>query len=113
MSDPNHLDRELREYLEKEPNLRREDRLVYLKTIFNKQSDISNLEHLITNKDYFDLVAGAKSQFTNLAVPLYITNKQVESGEVRLVAIMESLLVHLNKSGLLKRLVKFDYTSIK
>lgn len=110
MSDPQQLDRELREYLEKEPNLRREDRLVYLNLIFNKHLEISKLEHIVNSHDLFDIISGAKAAYTRFYLPIKITRKQVDNSDIANVAVIESTLSYLNKLNLLKRLVKFDYT---
>lgn len=110
MSNPEQLDRELREYLEKEPNLRREDRLNYLKSIINKHLEFGKLEHVINNRDLFDIMSGAKAAYTNFRLPLKVTKKQVDSSELTSMAVIESALSYLNKMNLLKKLVKFDYT---
>lgn len=110
MSDPQQLDRELREYLDKEPNLRRDDRLAYLKVIFNKHLEISKLEHVVNSHDLFDIVSGAKSIYGRFHLPVTISRKQVESGEVANIAVIESTFSYLSKMNLLKKLVKFDYT---
>lgn len=110
MSDPQQLDRDLREYLEKEPNLRREDRLNYLKIMMNKHLEINKLEHVVNSADLFEIVSRAKNNYTRQSVPVRITRKQVESSELTHIAIIESFISYLNKMNLIKRLVKFDYT---
>ena len=110
MSDPQQLDRELREYLEKEPNLRREDRLIYLKAIMNKHFEFNKLEHVINGNDLFHIISTAKNNYTQRALPVRISRKQVDSGEATHVSVLESFISYLNKSNLLKKLVKFDYT---
>lgn len=109
MSDPQQLDRELREYLEKEPNLRREDRLVYLKNILHKHLEMTKLDHIINGRDLFDIISGAKSTYSKFHLPLKISGKQVESNELANVAVIESTLGYLNKMSLMKKVVKFDY----
>jgi len=110
MSDPHQLDRELREYLEKEPNLRREDRLLYLNSIFNKHFELMRLEHVVNSSDFFEIVSNAKNNFTKLKLPVRITNRQADSGELIHIALIESFLSYLNKMKLVKKLIKFDYT---
>lgn len=110
MSDPQQLERELREYLEKEPNLRRDERISYLKTIFNKHLEITKLEHVINSKDLYDIIGMAKSNYTNFRLPLHVTRRRVDTGELPQVAMVESVLSYLSKMNLLKKLVKFDYT---
>lgn len=110
MSDPQEIDRELREYLEKEPNLRRDDRLAYLKLIFHKHLEVNKMEHVLNSKDLFDIVSGAKSEYSNFQLPIKVSNKQVESSELANVAMIESTLSYLSRTNLLKRLVKFEYT---
>lgn len=110
MSDPQQLDRELREYLEKEPNLRREDRLIFLRTIINKHLEFNKLEHLVNSGDLHDILSGAKSNYTNKRLPVRITRKQLDSSEATHISVLESFISYLNKMNLLKKLVKFDYT---
>jgi len=110
MSDPQQLDRELREYLEKEPNLRREDRLVYLKAIMGKHLEFSKLEHVVNKGDLFEIISGAKSTCTTQRMPVRISRKQIDSSETTHVCIMESFISYLNRMHLLNKLVKFDYT---
>ena len=109
MSDPQELERELREYIEKEPNLRREDRLNYLKTIYNKHMETNKLEHVVNASDLFDIISVAKTNFFNLKLPLQISTKKIEAAELTHIALMESVVSYLNKMNLLKKLVKIDY----
>lgn len=110
MSDPKQLDSELREYLELEPNLRREERLQYLRTIVNKHFELNKLTHMINKGDLFEIISGAKSAFTGFRLPLSITRRPVEPYELTNVAMIESVVSYLNKNNLMKKLVKLDYT---
>lgn len=110
MSNPEQLDRELREYLEKEPNLRREDRLIYLRTIINKHLEFGKLEHLVNSGDLHDIMSGAKNNYTNKRLPVRITRKQLDSTEATHISVLESFISYLNRNNLIKKLVKFDYT---
>ncbi len=110
MSDPQQLDRDLREYLEKEPNLKREDRLAYLKNMLHKHLEFTKLDHMLNSGDLFEILSGAKNNYTNLRVPVRITRKELEPGQLPHIAVMESLIGYLNRNHLLKKLVKFDYT---
>lgn len=110
MSDPQQIEKDLREYLEKEPNLRKEDRLAYLKTIFHKHLEINKLEHIVNSRDLFQIVGYAKTFLTNVKLPMRISKKQLETTEATHVAMIESFIAYLNKNNLLKKLVKFDFT---
>lgn len=110
MSNPDQLDRELREYLEKEPNLRRDERLIVLRGIVNKHLEFNKLEHVITSSDLFNIVSESKVQYTKFRLPMKITKRQVDSSDLPHVAMIESALSYLNRMNLLKRLVKFDIT---
>lgn len=107
---PDALDRELREYLEKEPNLRRDERLDYLKVILNKHLEVNKLSHAINSHDLFGIISEAKSAYNKFHLPVKITRKPVEGNELVNVAMIESTLSYLNRANLLKRPVKFDYT---
>lgn len=110
MSDSEILDRELREYLEKEPNLSRADRISYLKAIFDKQLGITKLDHMVNASDLFYIISDAKTQYTKQNSGLSVTKKRLDNSELVNVAIMESFISYLNRMGLTKKLVKFDYT---
>lgn len=110
MADPKQIEQELREYLTKEPNLRREDRLAYLMTIVNKHFAIDSMDHIINNRDFESIVSDAKSSFLRTRLPITITNKDVDGYDLPHVLMIESFVGYLNKNKLLKRLVKFDYT---
>lgn len=111
MSDPAQIDRDLRDYLEKEANLRREDRLNYLKTIFTKHLDLDMLTHVVNAQDLFHIVSTSKQNFTALKLPLYVSGKRLEHGEVLGVAMIDAFVSYLNRMSLVKKLVKFDYRS--
>lgn len=108
MSNSDQLDRELREYLEKEPNLARNERLLFLRSIFSKHLDFNKLEHVITNNDFFNLVNDSKVEYTKLTLPMKISKRQVDSSDTPHVAMVNAVLSYLNKNGLLRRLVRFD-----
>lgn len=109
MSDSDQLDRDLREYLEKEPNLSRADRLSYLKNTFNKHMEMTKLEHVVNYKDVFNIFSEARHFLVTHRMPVFITKKQMETSETAHIAIMEAFIGYLNRMQLLKKLVKFDY----
>jgi len=109
MSNPEQIDKDLREYLEQEPNLRRDQRLEYLKAMFHKHFEISKLEHIMGNYDLYSVIHSAKDEFVKLKVPMQISKKPIDSSDLRHVAMIESFIIYLNKNHLLKKLVKFDY----
>lgn len=110
MSNLDQLDRELREYLEMESNLRRGDRLALLKGIFSRHLEFNEYEHLVTSKDLFNILSDAKNIFTKIRLPVSVSRKQIEAQEAPNVAIIEAFVLYLNKMSLVKRLIKFDYT---
>lgn len=110
MSDPQQIEKDIREYLEKEPNLRREDRLQYLRVLFDKHFSLNKLDHVVNYSDFQSIISGAKSAINNLNVPLTVTRKRIESYELANVAMIEAVVSYLNKNQLLKKQVKFDFT---
>lgn len=110
MSDLQQLERELQEYLNKEPNLRRGDRLEYLRTIFSKHLEINKLEHVINSADLYNIISGAKSSYNKAKLPMRITNRQVDTSELPHVALIESFIGYLTNMHLVKKFIKFDYT---
>jgi len=83
MSDPQQIEKDLREYLEQEHNLRRDQRLTYLTAIFNKHLEISKLEHVMNYYDLYSVTSGAKDEYTAARVPMKISGKAVDSPETR------------------------------
>jgi hypothetical protein len=110
MSDPQQLEKDLREYLEKEPNLRRADRLSYLMIIFNKHFGLSKIEHLVNKDDLFGIISGAKQEYVRQSTHLNLSGKPVDKSESPHVAMIESFISYLNRQSLLKKAVRFDYT---
>jgi hypothetical protein len=110
MSSLEQVEQELREYLDKEPNLRRQDKLVYLRAIFDKHLTLSKLEHELNYFDFHEILCGAKIAYSNLRLPMRISRKPIDGSEVPNVAMIESVMSYLNKHSLLKRLVRIEYT---
>lgn len=110
MSNPDQLDRELREYLEKEPNLRRDERILMLRGIVNKHLEFNKLEHLINGSDLFNIVGNSKVEYSKFRLPMRISKLQVDNSDLPHVAMIESVLSYLNKNHLLKKLVKLEIT---
>lgn len=66
---------------------------------------------LITKADLNIIVSNAKSRIVSFSTPLYISDKEVESSELASLAILESVIMHLNGKKLLTNMVTVDYTS--
>lgn len=109
MSDPQQIEKDLREYLDKEPNLSRQDRIAYLQTIFHKHLEINKLEHLITQGDTFLIMADARQQYIKLKTPVKIGRKVLDPEEAVHIAVIEAFLLYLGRTKLLRKLVRFDY----
>lgn len=110
MANPEHIEEELRAYLEAEPNLRRQDRLKHLKAIFDKHFGLEETGHLLNTTDLHDIVSYAKAAYATTKMPMNIGRKPVPNNEINHVLIIESFIMYLNKNKLLKKLVKFDHT---
>jgi hypothetical protein len=110
MSELQELEKELREYLEKEPNLTRQDRYSYLMAIFQKHMEFKKLDHVVNYKDYFNLLSLAKNFYTKMKLPVSITRKELEPNDAVHVAMIETFIGYLNKNNLLKRNIIIDYT---
>lgn len=110
MSDSQQIEKDLREYLEAEGNLRREDRLRYLKAIFDKHFTLSKLDHMITRNDFLGIVSSSKSAYNHLNLPINVSNKKIDNSELTTLAMIEGFTAYLNKNHLLKKLVRLDYT---
>lgn len=110
MSDPEQIERDLREYLDKEPNLSRNDRMAFLRTIFHKHLEVNRLEHVIPYKDFFLMAADAKRHYIGMKVPLKISKHEVDQNDLTHIAFLESFTLYLNRMNLLRKSIKFDYT---
>jgi hypothetical protein len=110
MSELEEIERDLREYLEKEPNLRKADKLVYLTAIFHKRLEIRKLDHVVSYADYFSILGQAKNFYIRMKLPVRISGKELEANDALHVSTLESFIGYLNRNNLLKKLIKFDYT---
>ena len=113
MANPDQIEQEFREYLAIEKNLLPGDRLKMLMLIANKHFGMDNIEHTVNYRDFSDMMSYAKTNWANTSMPMTMSNKEVSSQEVSYVLMMEAFVGYLNKSKLLKRLVKFDITTRK
>ena len=111
MTQAELIERDLREYLQKEPTLSREDRLRFLMTIFSKRFEFSKLDHVVNRFDLNNIVNQSKTEYSNFALPLNITKKKIESHELVNVAIVEAVFLFLGQHDLLRKTVRLDYTS--
>lgn len=109
MSDPQQIEKDLREYLAKEPNLNREDRLTYLQTIFHKHLEVGKLDHLVNSQDLFLIFSDAKMRYGKTKFPVNVGKKQLDHTEGVHMVVLEVFIGYLNRMKLLKKLVKFDY----
>jgi len=66
--------------------------------------------YLLDKKDLYMIVCNAKKNMLDFNLPIYVTQNQVEQGEIPSLAMLESVLMTLNSKGLLNRIVKVDYT---
>jgi CMP-N-acetylneuraminic acid synthetase len=110
MSEFESIERDLREYLEKEPNLRRADRLSYLTAIFHRYMEFNKLDHVVNSSDYTSILGHAKKYYVGLKFPVRISRKELEQNDALHICTFEAFINYLNKNNLLRKLVKFDYT---
>lgn len=109
MADPAEIERELRDYLEKEGNMRHADKLPYLMLIINKHFGLDKIDHIM---DYYDLdrvIGGAKSVYAQTSMPMKISKRELTPQETNYVLVLESFVGYLNNKKLLKRLIKLDH----
>ncbi|NJO48298.1 MAG: hypothetical protein HC840_01120 [Leptolyngbyaceae cyanobacterium RM2_2_4] len=105
------IEQELRQYIEDSANLSRQDRYTYLKAIFDKHYAMEKTEHLLTMNDFQQIISYAKSQFVNLTLPATISKRDVYPSEVPHIMMIEAVISYLNRSKVLKKLVRIDYTT--
>ena len=68
--------------------------------------------YLFTSTDLFKVVSNAKQNISNFSLPIYVSNKEVEYKEIITLAVIESVLMHLNSKNLLTKSISVDYTNI-
>jgi len=110
MSNKEEVEREILEYLEKADNLHYNDRLRYLKALFDKHFLFTKLDHVMTYHNFHDIVSDAKSRYVNLITPMQISGRNIAGSDLAHVALIEAVIMSLNGAGLLKKLVILDYT---
>lgn len=111
MANIDTIEQELRQYVEDSANLNRNDRYTHLKAIFDKHFSMEKTEHLLTMGDFQGIISNAKSQFANLTLPASISNREVYPSEAPHILMIESVISYLNKSQVLKKLVRIDFTT--
>lgn len=111
MANMETIEQELKQYIEDSSNLTRQDRYVHLKAIFDKHFAMEKTEHLLTMGDFQQIISYAKSQFLNITLPASISKREVYPSEVPHIMMIEAVIGYLNKSSLLRKLVKIDYTT--
>lgn len=110
MANMETIEQELRQYIEDSANLSRQDRYTYLKAIFDKHFAMEKTEHLLTMNDFQGIISYAKGQYVNLTLPAKISKREVYPSEVQFILMIESVIGYLNRSKILRKLVKIDYT---
>lgn len=70
------------------------------------------MTYKINERDLNLIVSYAKDKMFYLNLPLWVSQKEVERGELPSLAILEGVLMFLNGKGLLTKLVEVDYTPI-
>lgn len=110
MTQSELIERDLREYLTKEPTLSREDKIKFLMAIFNKRFEFTKFDHVVNRFDLIGIVNQAKSEYSNLRLPVNVTKVKIESHELTNIAMIESVFLFLGRHDLLRKTVRLDYT---
>lgn len=111
MANIETIEQELRQYVEDSPNLSRNDRYTHLKAIFDKHFAMEKTEHILTMSDFQGIISNAKSQYANLTLPAKISNREVYPSEAPHILMIEAVIGYLNKSQILRKLVRIDFTT--
>lgn len=113
MADPQEVEREIREYLNKESNMRDSDKLDYLMTIMNKHFGLDKIDHIVNYYDFDHTVNGAKSVYASTSMPMNISGRELTPQQTNYVLVLEAFVGYLNRNKLLKKLVKFEHKEKK
>jgi hypothetical protein len=110
MADPKTFEQELNEYLHKEDNLRREEKIRYLMAIFHKHQQMDSLQHVISPRDLHDIISIAAHNAATGAYKVTISGKEMTGHNPIHIQMIEAVVGYLNKHSLLKRTVGFEYS---
>ena len=110
MADPDEIEREIREYLEKEPNMWQSDKLPYLMLIIKKHFGLDKFEHMVNYHDLDMVISDAKGTYSQTTMPMSISRKELTPNQTTHTLVLEAFVNYLNKHKLLKKLAKFDHT---
>jgi hypothetical protein len=113
MADPQAIERELREYLDKESNIRDTDKLAYLMAIMNKHFGLDKIDHIVTYYDLDHIISEAKASFASTSTPMSLTGRDLYPAQMTHALVLKSFVMYLNANKLLKKLVRFDHTEKK
>lgn len=111
MSNKDLVERDLREYLAQADNMRNEDKMNYLRALFDKHFIFRKVGHLMGRSDLFMILSDAKSKFTKQQVRPNISGKPVDNCDLTNLSVIEAFIMYLSRNGLLNKHVEFDYTS--
>lgn len=101
------ISRDIREYLERESNLRGEDKFRYIRSIFNKHLGYLDMTHVIGYNEIQNIISSAKYDFANKPFPMTVSGNKI-STEAANVCMVDSTIMYLKGNGLLKQSVKIE-----
>lgn len=104
------VDIDLHEYLRKAENLRNEDKLNYLRALFDKHFTFTKLDHKVTKNELYNIVSDAKNNMTKQRIRPHVSGRIVDQSELPSLAMIEAFISYCNRHDLLKKNVGFDYT---
>jgi hypothetical protein len=113
MADPQAIEAEIREYLDKESNIRDTDKLAYLMAIINKHFGLDKIDHIVTYYDLDHIINEAKGSFASTSTPMKISGRELYPAQMTHTLVLKAFVMYLNGNKLLKKLVKFDHTEKK
>jgi len=113
MADPAEIERELRDYLEKEDNMRHSDKLPYLMLIINKHFGLDKIDHIVDYHDLDSIISHAKSVYAQTSMPMQISKKELSPSQTNYALVLEAFVGYLNRHKLIKRLIRLNHTEKK
>lgn len=113
MADPAEIERELKDYLDKEDNMRFSDKLPYLMIIINKHFAIDKIDHLVDYHDLDSIICEAKGTYAQTRMPMHVSGRELTPPETNYVLVLQAFVSYLNRNKLLKKLTKIDHRGKK
>ncbi len=116
---PDEAEQDILNFMKKLDNLRDQDIKQALRLMIAKYLQITESDYMLTRHNLHDIINGAKTNYINLPVEVYLDGLQekhkikqgrlAEEDELRIISITQAVVCELRKQKVLGRPVKFNF----